>query len=186
MVDPTQLTNAIVAKLQSIAGILSEVGDDPTRIYPYRRFYKRAMVLADAVWQMPEPSMMVLWEGVVTGNIGKMEVLKHQFGIYIRPKEHVQADASCSAYLIWHNFTDGVPTAGIQLPSTNTVPGYLVAPDGMQMLLTVIHPACYPIERPSMLPQMGSTEESKGPFEYWKISFSLCEAAGNWQQNEPI
>lgn len=163
MVNPQDLTSALVTKLQSIATLVSLLGGDQKMISPYRRIYPNQMKLEDAVWRMPIPSIMIVWEGTVPGPMrGIGEVWKHRFGLYIRPKEGVNEDASLNAYKIWEKIINGVPTG-----------------DGLKMLRTTIHESCYPMDPPSVVPQAGQTEESNGTFEYWKASITLTEK-GDW------
>jgi hypothetical protein len=165
MVYPGDLTDAITAKLQSIAGLVAILGGDVKRIFPYRRSFPNAVVLMDAIYRMPVPSIMVVWEGTIPGRLNQMEVWKHRFGLYLRFADVVRGDASKGAYDMWEHAINGIPTG--------------TGADGLKLLRTSIHESCYPMDPPAVIPQAGQTADSGTTFEYFKVNFSLTER-GDW------
>jgi len=164
MVDPTQLTASITTALQSIAGLVTALGGDTKRIFPYKRSQSvSCLTLMDAIWQQPIPSIMVVWEGTIPGNLSKREVWSHKYALYLRFKESLNADAAAGAYTLWQNIINGVP-----VPSTDPT-------NNLKMLWYEVHQSCYPMRDPSILPQSGQTADSKGVFEYWKVGLTFME-----------
>jgi hypothetical protein len=58
MIDPSILINALVALLQDIPDLVTEVNGDPERIYAYDDQYPKRSSLPFAIHQMPAPSIM--------------------------------------------------------------------------------------------------------------------------------
>jgi hypothetical protein len=161
MVNPGDLVNALVTKMQLVEGLVREVGSDPQKIYVYQHNFPRTMTLEDAVYQMPPGSMMVAWEGTGPGRLDRMEVWKFRLGIYVKPAERPNIDAAYSVYQLWDNFINGVPVGE--------------GCDGQKMLRTEIHDDFWPMDTPSITAQSGRTPESGATFEYFKISVTFTQ-----------
>lgn len=161
MVDPGLLTVALTTKLQSIAELVDLLGGDPYRIFPYRRRHPGQTNLQQAIYRMPIPSIMLVWEGTVPGRLGKNEVWKHKYALYLRAKEEVDSDASKGAYQLWQTMINGVPQGE--------------GCDGLKMLYTTVHESCFALDTPAIIPMAGQTEDSKGIFEYFKVATALTE-----------
>ena len=57
MVNIAQVVDAIVEKLREISELVTEMGANPDRIYAYHDHYPKRTSLAQAIYQMPAPSV---------------------------------------------------------------------------------------------------------------------------------
>ena len=90
MLNSYQVTEAIVAALQLIPDlaaamtVLDSNGDAVCRINSFHYLLGQEHRLADAIYQMPAPSMLVVWDGTQGGNFDGQTVWKHRFQVYYR------------------------------------------------------------------------------------------------------
>lgn len=94
MVNPADLTSAIITKLQSIAALVTLLGGDENVIIPYRRNFPDQMSLGEAIYRAPKRSITVVWEGTVTANYLKMEKWKDNFSLYVKAGDTLNGDGS--------------------------------------------------------------------------------------------
>jgi hypothetical protein len=162
MVNPGDLVAALLAKLQLNADLVRVVGGKQDNLFVYKRNYPRMMSLDDAVYQMPPGSVMLVWEGTFPATLGnRMDVWKNQIGIYIKAKDKSNVDASFGFYEIWDALINGIPVGE--------------GCDGQKMLRTTVHDDFWPMDTPSITPQLGRTPESQEAFEYFKITVSFTQ-----------
>ena len=90
MLNPAPITDAIVAALQSIPELAAamtvlDAQQNPVcRIGAFHSLLGQEHRLAEAIYKMPAPSMLVAWEGTKGGNFDGQTIWKHRWGIYYR------------------------------------------------------------------------------------------------------
>lgn len=90
MLNAARITDAIAAALRSIPDLAAamtvlDANQRPvTRINPFHYCLGQENRLAEAVYAMPAPSMLVAWEGTNGGNFDGSQIWKHRWGIYYR------------------------------------------------------------------------------------------------------
>ena len=81
MLNPAPITDAIASVLLSIPELNAAMGG---RISAFHFRLGQEHRLAEAIYKMPAPSMLVAWEGTKGGNFDGQTVWKHRWGIYYR------------------------------------------------------------------------------------------------------
>jgi len=90
MLNPAPITDAIVVALQSIPELAAamtvlDAQQNPVcRIGAFHYLLGQEHRLAEAIYKMPAPSMLVAWEGTKGGNFDGQTIWKHRWGIYYR------------------------------------------------------------------------------------------------------
>ena len=90
MLNPGPIADAIVATLKTITDLAAamtvlDADDNPVfRITAFHYLLGQEHRLAEAVYVMPAPSMLVAWEGSKFGNFNGYQIWKHRFGVYYR------------------------------------------------------------------------------------------------------
>ena len=90
MLNTSAVTDAIVAVLKTITDLaaamtaLDATGAPVVRITAFHYLLGQEHRLAEAVYGMPAPSMLVAWEGSKGGNFDGQTIWKHRWGIYYR------------------------------------------------------------------------------------------------------
>ena len=90
MLNTSAVTDAIVAVLKTITDLaaamtlLDATGAPVVRITAFHYLLGQEHRLAEAVYGMPAPSMLVAWEGTKGGNFDGQTIWKHRWGIYYR------------------------------------------------------------------------------------------------------
>ena len=90
MLNPAMITDAIVAALKTITDlaaamtVLNATGAPVVRITAFHYRLGQDHRLAEAIYGMPAPSMLVAWEGTRGGNFDGQTIWKHRWGIYYR------------------------------------------------------------------------------------------------------
>jgi hypothetical protein len=90
MLNPAGITDAIVTALKTITDLATamtvlDANQDPVvRIVAFHYLLGQEQRLAEAIYGMPAPSMLVAWEGTKGGNFDGQTIWKHRFGIYYR------------------------------------------------------------------------------------------------------
>jgi len=87
MLDPDELSDAIVISLRSATALVSLFGGDSNNIFARKLDYTESVAvnIEGELQEQPNNTAMVFWKGTRTGNFGKMEAIKHDFGIAIKP-----------------------------------------------------------------------------------------------------
>ena len=151
MIDASEIVNNLVAMLRDVPALVSEVGNDATRIYAYHDSYPKNVSLAHALHQMASPSIMVVWQGTQPGSFGGVDVWKHQITLFLRAKE--EASAGTAYYRLFRLITKGIPTA-----------------TGIVLENATVHPSCYPMDLPSIQRQT----DAEG-LDYFEVPLSFTE-----------
>ena len=81
MLNPASITDAIANVLLSIPELNAAMG---SRISAFHFRLGQEHRLAEAIYKMPAPSMLVAWEGTKGGNFDGQTIWKHRWGIYYR------------------------------------------------------------------------------------------------------
>jgi len=81
MLNAAPITDAIVSVLLSIPELHTAMGG---RISAFHFRLGQEHRLAEAIYKMPAPSMLVAWEGTKGGNFDGQTIWKHRWGIYYR------------------------------------------------------------------------------------------------------
>ena len=90
MLNPAPITDAIVAVLKTITPlaaamtVLDANQHSVIRISAFHYRLGQENRLAEAIYAMPAPSMLVAWEGTNGGGFNGYQIWKHRFGIYYR------------------------------------------------------------------------------------------------------
>lgn len=143
------LITAIVTKLKAITGVITEMGGDNSRIFAYEDEFPTSLNLQKAIYEMPDPAIMVIWNG--TGPTGaRYEVWAHRFSLALKAAN--KFSALCAA------ISNGVPTGG----------------DGLNFRRTTIHSDCDPIGAMNFDRRFLVVTETS-TLDYFEASFSLME-----------
>lgn len=81
MLNPAPITDTIVSVLLSIPELNTAMGG---RINAFHYRLGQEHRLAEAIYKMPAPSMLIAWEGTKGGNFDGQTIWKHRWGIYYR------------------------------------------------------------------------------------------------------
>jgi len=89
MLNPSPIVDAIVSTLQAIPSLgaamtVTENGVPVCRINAFHYRLGAEHRLAEAIYKMPAPSMLVAWEGTQGGNFNGQTIWKHRFNVYFR------------------------------------------------------------------------------------------------------
>jgi len=151
MIDTSAIVNTLVALLRDIPELVTEMGGDPARIYPYHDSYPKNISLVHAIHNMPAPSIMAVWQGTQPGAFGGVDVWKHQVTLFLRAKE--EATVGTAYYRLFRLITKGVPTG-----------------TGVVMLNATVHPSCYPMD----IPMIQRQSDAEG-LDYFEVPLSFTE-----------
>lgn len=129
MLKPSALVDAVVVALQSNQDLVAEMLGDPTRIYAHHYLYGTENKLAEALYKMAAPNILVVWEGTVGGDFNGMTIWKHKVSCYIRATNAAKAVTPSSYENIWHAMVNKPVLGGqqnlrqIQLTGIELPPG---------------------------------------------------------------
>ena len=153
MINPAELVDNLVTLLRDIPELVAEMEGDAGRIYAYHDQYPRRSSLAEAIHQMPAPAIMAAWHGTQPGSFGGMEVWRHQITLYLRARETLEGDPPTGYYRLFRLITRGVPRSL-----------------GMPMINATVHPACHPMDVPSI-----SRQTDAEGLDYFEVPLSFTE-----------
>lgn len=151
MIDPSEIVTNLVAMLRDIPALVTEMGGDPARVYPYHDSYPKNISLVHAIHNMPAPSIMVVWQGTGPGSFGNVDVWKHQITLFLRAKP--EANAGTVYYRLFRLITKGIPTAA-----------------GIAMENAAVHPSCHAMD----LPQIQRQTDAEA-LDYFEVPLSFTE-----------
>ena len=81
MLNPAPIADAIANVLLSIPDLTTAM-DARISAFHYRLGQEHR--LAERIYKMPAPSMLVAWDGTVGGNFDGQTIWKHRFNVYFR------------------------------------------------------------------------------------------------------
>jgi len=152
MINPNSGTDAIVAALQSITTVVSELGNDSARIVGYEDAFPGVLTITEAINNLPNPSVLVVYNGTGIGDYKKGEVWAHRYSLILKTK-NVYADLITA-------IINGVPVGALY--------------HGLPFRRSTLLSSCDPIEDiTSDRRQLFLSEYSS--IDYWEMSFTLVE-----------
>lgn len=151
MIDTSELVDRMIALLRDIPELVTEMGGDASRIYPYHDSYPKNISLAHAIHTMPAPAIMAVWQGTQPGTFGEVDVWKHQVTLFLRAK--AEAAVGTAYYRLFRLITKGVP-AGSEVT----------------MLNAAVHPSCHPMD----LPLIQRQTDAEG-LDYFEVPLTFTE-----------
>lgn len=111
MLNPSLITDEIAAKLALIAPLAAYMtADAVVRITPYHFRLGQEHRLAEVVYKMPAPSMLVAYEGTQGGNFNGYTIWKHRFGIYYRMANQAGVGSPVGYEDLWQMTVNVNPT----------------------------------------------------------------------------
>ena len=90
MLNPSAMVDSIVTTLQAIPDlaaamtVLDSTGAPTCRISAFHYRLGVEHRLAEAIFKMPAPSMLLAWDGTLGGNFDGQTIWKHRFSVYFR------------------------------------------------------------------------------------------------------
>src|ERR1017187_5559193 len=117
MLNTSAVTDAIVTALKTIPDLaaamtaLDATGSPVVRITAFHYLLGQEHRLAEAIYGMPAPSMLVAWEGTKGGNFDGGTIWKHRFGIYYRMGNAAGLSAPVGYEDLWTLTCDGATGA---------------------------------------------------------------------------
>jgi hypothetical protein len=151
MINPTDILDALIAKLREIEDLVEEMDGDENRIYAFHSLYPKESNLAQAIFAQPVPSILAVWNGTGPGNFGRNEAWKHQFTLYLRARETDEATASYAK--LFRLLTKGVP-----------------ASTGLALQYSTVHADCLPMDTPTI-----ARDTDQESLDYFAVSITFTE-----------
>ena len=155
MIDTSELLNNLVTMLRDIPEIVTAMGGDPLRIYPYHDSYPKNINLVHAIHAMPAPAIMAVWMGTHPGDFGGMDVWNHDFKLFLRAKE--ESTVGTAYTKLFKLIVKGIPTK-----------------TGIAMLNATVLNSCYAMNLPSTVRQT----DAEG-LDYFEVPLSFTEIGDN-------
>jgi hypothetical protein len=90
MLNPALVTDAVTALLASIPELAAAMavadssGNVSVRISPFHYRLGAEHRLAEAIYKMPAPSILVAWDGTQGGNFNGYQIWKHRIAVHMR------------------------------------------------------------------------------------------------------
>lgn len=122
MINPSTLTDAVVAALQGIPDLVAAMHDDPTRIYAYHYLYGEESKFDLALNEIKPPSILVAWEGTLGGNFNGYTIWKHRIGCYVRSSNMANVDVPTSYEYLFYTMVNGPVNGGQNIRYINVLP----------------------------------------------------------------
>lgn len=102
MINVAPVTDAIVAAIQGIPEIVTQMGGDPSNIRAFHYIYGQDFRLVEAMAKMEPPSMLVAYAGRAPGKRDSMLMWTYQFKVFMRVGNQAGAVSPLSyEYLTW-------------------------------------------------------------------------------------
>jgi hypothetical protein len=118
MLNPRDITDAVARFLQAIPDLAAAMtvttgaGSTMVRITPFHYRLGQEFRLAEAIYKMPAPSVLVAWEGTMGGNFNGASIWKHRIAVYLR-MGNVAGNPDPLGYEdLWWIICNKVPTGG--------------------------------------------------------------------------
>lgn len=159
MKNPGDLADRMVALLKSIPGLVTALGSADYITAHYDSYPE--ISLAEAIYTMKPPGILVVWDGSGPAPFGTREVWSHSFRLILRAKvETPDGTKPDGFYQLWSQIVDGVPSIG----------------DGQTLRLTEFSTGVYPIQQFSIRrAQMLIDPATATALEYFEVTFTLTE-----------
>lgn len=115
MLNPSPISDAIAALLRTIPDLAAAMTvDDVVRINSFHYRMGSEHRLAEAVYKMLAPSMLIAWEGTQSGNFNGNTIWKHRFGVYYRMGNMAGNDAPVGYEDLWSMTVNSKPADSAQ------------------------------------------------------------------------
>ena len=151
MIEASELLNNLVAMLRDIPEIVTAMGGDPMRIYPYHDSYPKNVSYVHAIHAMPAPAIMAVWMGIHPEKFGGMDVWNYDFKLFLRAKE--ESTVGTAYTKLFKLIVKGIPTKA-----------------GIAMVNATVLNSCYPMNLPSTERQ----SDAEG-LDYFEVPLSFTE-----------
>jgi len=123
MLNPSTITDAIVAALQTVPEVVAAMGNDASNIKAYHYLYGPDHRLAEAIYKMSAPSIMVVWDGTDGGNFNGYQIWKHRFNVYMRIGNQTGTETPAGYETLWYHVCNGSVSGGQNIRYTELIPG---------------------------------------------------------------
>jgi hypothetical protein len=130
MLNPAPITDAIVNTLQSIPDlaramtVLDSKQNPICRIYSHHYRLGAEHRLAERIYTMPAPSMLVAWDGTQGGNFDGQTIWKHRFNLYFRMGNGVGLSEAIGYEELWWTVCNQPPNgSAVGIRYMNLYPG---------------------------------------------------------------
>jgi len=116
MLNPAPLVDAFATTLRAIPGLAAAMtvtgadGNPDCRITAYHYRLGQEHRLAQEIYQMPAPSILVTWDGTLSGNFDGQTIWKHRFSVYFRMGNAVGLTDPVGYEELWWLVCNGIPT----------------------------------------------------------------------------
>ena len=153
MINPSEISDNLVALFRSIPELVAEMEGDPERIQAYHDAYPDRVSAALAMYELSSPGILVIWQGTQPGTFGNSEVWKHQFSLILRARDEWKGEPPAGYYRIFRLLWNGSPDG--------SAPGLQRA---------VVHTDCQPADVPTIAratPQEG--------MDFFEVSVTFTE-----------
>ena len=115
MLNPARITDAVVGLLSAIPELATAMavadgdGNVNVRISAFHYRLGAEHRLAEAIYQMPAPSILVAWEGTLGGNLSGYQIWKHRIAVYLRMGNMAGNLEPVGYEDLWSMICNGVP-----------------------------------------------------------------------------
>ena len=107
MLSPAPITDRIAEVFRSIPE-LNAAMEGRISAFHYRLGQEHR--LAQEIYQMPAPSILVAWDGTLAGNFDGQTIWKHRFSVYFRMGNAVGLTDPVGYEELWWLVCNGIPT----------------------------------------------------------------------------
>ncbi len=120
MLNPKLISDAVVAALQNIPAlatamtVMDSSGNPSVRISAFHYRLGAEHRLAEAIYKMPAPSILVAWEGTQGGNFSGYAIWKHRIAVYLRMGNMAGSTDPVGYEDLWWTVCNGVPSNASQ------------------------------------------------------------------------
>lgn len=90
MLQPSLVTAAVIANLQSIAPLVVQMNGNSANIYAHNFDFGDEVSLANALAELKSPGILVAYKRILGGNFDQGTMWKHQMEWYISPMNMAQ------------------------------------------------------------------------------------------------
>jgi hypothetical protein len=128
MLNAGPIADAIVTTLKTITNLAAAMtvtvdGGPVVRITAFHYLLGQEHRLAEAIYGMPAPSMLVAWEGTKGGSFNGYQIWKHRFGIYYRMGNAAGLATPVGYEDLWKITCDGATAAGPNIRNISVAAG---------------------------------------------------------------
>jgi len=130
VLNPAPITDAIVTTLQAIPDlaaamtVLDATGTPTCRINAFHYRLGVEHRLAEAIFKMPAPSLMLAWDGTQGGSFDGQTMWKHRFSLYFRMGNAVGLSEPIGYEELWWTVCNQPPTgSAVGIRYMNLYPG---------------------------------------------------------------